>query len=223
MSKIRGYQPKHFSFNVEGGRCDACEGEGEQTVEMQFLADVHLLCEVCNGKRFKQEILEVQYKQKSISDVLDMTVDEAIDFFVEKKDVVQRLKPLQDVGLGYVHLGQSSSTLSGGEAQRVKLASFLTKGVAKDPVLFIFDEPTTGLHFHDINKLLKAFNALIEIGHTVVVVEHNIDVIKCADWIIDLGPKGGEEGGNLVFEGTPENLIKNKESLTAKYLKEKLR
>ncbi|HUM50435.1 MAG TPA: excinuclease ABC subunit UvrA [Chitinophagales bacterium] len=223
LSKIRGYQPKHFSFNVEGGRCDACEGEGEQTVEMQFLADVHLLCEVCNGKRFKQEILEVQYKQKSISDVLDMTVDEAIDFFVEKKDVVQRLKPLQDVGLGYVHLGQSSSTLSGGEAQRVKLASFLTKGVAKDPVLFIFDEPTTGLHFHDINKLLKAFNALIEIGHTVVVVEHNIDVIKCADWIIDLGPKGGEEGGNLVFEGTPENLIKNKESLTAKYLKEKLR
>ena len=223
LSKIRGYQPKHFSFNVEGGRCDACEGEGEQTVEMQFLADVHLVCEVCNGKRFKQEILEVQYQQKSISDVLDMTVDEAIDFFVEKKDVVQRLKPLQDVGLGYVHLGQSSSTLSGGEAQRVKLASFLTKGVAKDPVLFIFDEPTTGLHFHDINKLLKALNALIEIGHTVVVVEHNIDVIKCADWIIDLGPKGGEEGGNLVFEGTPENLIKNKESLTAKYLKEKLK
>jgi excinuclease ABC subunit A len=223
LSKIRGYQPKHFSFNVEGGRCDACEGEGEQTVEMQFLADVHLVCEVCNGKRFKQEILEVQYQQKSISDVLDMTVDEAIDFFVEKKDVVQKLKPLQDVGLGYVHLGQSSSTLSGGEAQRVKLASFLTKGVAKDPVLFIFDEPTTGLHFHDINKLLKALNALIEIGHTVVVVEHNIDVIKCADWIIDLGPKGGEEGGNLVFEGTPENLIKNKESLTAKYLKEKLK
>lgn len=223
LSKIRGYQPKHFSFNVEGGRCDACEGEGEQTVEMQFLADVHLVCEVCNGKRFKQEILEVQYQQKSISDVLDMTVDEAIDFFVEKKDVVQRLKPLQDVGLGYVHLGQSSSTLSGGEAQRVKLASFLTKGVAKDPVLFIFDEPTTGLHFHDINKLLKALNALIEIGHTVVVVEHNIDVIKCADWIIDLGPKGGEEGGNLVFEGTPENLIKNKESLTAIYLKEKLK
>ena len=222
LSKIRGYQAKHFSFNVEGGRCDACEGEGEQVVEMQFLADVHLVCEVCNGKRFKQEILEVTYNQKNIADVLDLTVDEAIEFFKDKKDVVGKLKPLQDVGLGYVHLGQSSSTLSGGEAQRVKLASFLTKGVAKEQVLFIFDEPTTGLHFHDINKLLKAFNALIEIGHTVVVVEHNIDVIKCADWIIDLGPKGGEEGGHLVFEGTPENLIKNKESITGVYLKEKL-
>jgi excinuclease ABC subunit A len=223
LSKIRGYQAKHFSFNVEGGRCDACEGEGEQVVEMQFLADVHLVCEVCNGKRFKQEILEVNYNGKNIADILDLTVDEAIEFFAEKKDVVSRLKPLQDVGLGYVHLGQSSSTLSGGEAQRVKLASFLTKGVAKEQVLFIFDEPTTGLHFHDINKLLKAFNALIEIGHTVLVVEHNIDVIKCADWIIDLGPKGGEEGGHLVFEGTPENLIKNKESITAIYLKEKLK
>ena len=223
LSKIRGYLPKHFSFNVEGGRCDACEGEGEQLVEMQFLADVHLLCEVCNGKRFKQEILEVTYNQKNIADILDLTVDEAILFFKEKKDVANKLQPLQDVGLGYAHLGQSSSTLSGGEAQRVKLASFLGKGMAKDSVFFIFDEPTTGLHFHDINKLLKAFNALIEIGHTVVVVEHNIDVIKCADWIIDLGPKGGEEGGNLVFEGTPENLIKVKESLTAKYLKEKLK
>lgn len=223
LSKIRAYQSKHFSFNVEGGRCDNCEGEGEQIVEMQFLADVHLVCEVCNGKRFKQEILEVNYNGKNIADVLELTVDDAIIFFKEKKDVVNKLKPLQDVGLGYVHLGQSSSTLSGGEAQRVKLASFLTKGVAKEQVLFIFDEPTTGLHFHDINKLLKAFNALIEIGHTVVVVEHNIDVIKCADWIIDLGPKGGEEGGHLVFEGTPENLIKNKESVTAIYLKEKLR
>lgn len=222
LSKIRGYQAKHFSFNVEGGRCDACEGEGEQVVEMQFLADVHLVCEVCNGKRFKQEILEVNYSGKNIAEILELTVDEAIEFFAEKKDVVSRLKPLQDVGLGYVHLGQSSSTLSGGEAQRVKLASFLTKGVAKEQVLFIFDEPTTGLHFHDINKLLKAFNALIEIGHTVVVVEHNIDVIKCADWIIDLGPKGGEEGGNLVFEGTPENLVKCKESVTGKYLKGKL-
>lgn len=222
LSKIRAYQSKHFSFNVEGGRCDNCEGEGEQIVEMQFLADVHLVCEVCNGKRFKQEILEVNYNGKNIADVLELTVDDAIDFFKEKKDVVNKLKPLQDVGLGYVHLGQSSSTLSGGEAQRVKLASFLTKGVAKEPVLFIFDEPTTGLHFHDINKLLKAFNALIEIGHTVLVVEHNIDVIKCADWIIDLGPKGGDEGGYLVFEGTPENLVKNKESVTAKYLKEKL-
>ncbi len=223
LSKIRGYQAKHFSFNVEGGRCDACEGEGEQVVEMQFLADVHLVCEVCSGKRFKQEILEVNYNGKNIADILDLTVDKAIEFFTEKKDVVNKLKPLQDVGLGYVHLGQSSSTLSGGEAQRVKLASFLTKGVAKEQVLFIFDEPTTGLHFHDINKLLKAFNALIEIGHTVLVVEHNIDVIKCADWIIDLGPKGGEEGGHLVFEGTPENLVKNKESITAIYLKEKLK
>ncbi len=222
LSKIRGYQAKHFSFNVEGGRCDACEGEGEQVVEMQFLADVHLVCEVCNGRRFKQEILEVTYNQKNIAEILDLTVDEAIEFFKEKKEVVTRLKPLQDVGLGYVHLGQSSSTLSGGEAQRVKLASFLTKGGIKESVLFIFDEPTTGLHFHDIHKLLKAFNALIEIGHTVVVVEHNIDVIKCADWIVDLGPKGGEEGGNLVFEGTPENLVKNKESITGTYLKERL-
>lgn len=222
LSKIRGYQSKHFSFNVEGGRCDACEGEGEQIVEMQFLADVHLQCEVCKGKRFKQEILEVTYNQKNVAEVLDLTVDEAMEFFKDKKEVVNRLKPLQEVGLGYVHLGQSSSTLSGGEAQRVKLASFLTKGAAKEPVLFIFDEPTTGLHFHDIHKLLKSFYALIEAGHSVLVVEHNIDVIKCADWIIDLGPKGGEEGGYLVFEGPPENLVKNKASLTAPYLKEKL-
>lgn len=222
LSKIRGYQPKHFSFNVEGGRCDACEGEGEQIVEMQFLADVHLQCEVCGGKRFKQEILEVNYNEKNIADVLELTVDDALLFFKDKKEVVARLQPLQDVGLGYIHLGQSSSTLSGGEAQRVKLASFLGKGAAKDPVLFIFDEPTTGLHFHDISKLLKAFYALIEIGHTVIVVEHNMDVIKCADWIVDLGPKGGEEGGNLVFQGTPEDMIKNKKSVTAVYLKEKL-
>lgn len=222
LSKIRGYQPKHFSFNVDGGRCDACQGEGEKTVEMQFLADVHLVCEVCHGKRFKQEVLEVNYNSKNIADVLEMTVDEAMGFFKEKKDIINGLSPLQEVGLGYIHLGQSSSTLSGGEAQRVKLASFLAKGTTKEPVLFIFDEPTTGLHFHDINKLLKAFNALIEIGHTVVVIEHNIDVIKCADWIVDLGPKGGDEGGHLVFEGTPENLIKHPKSLTAKYLKEKL-
>lgn len=222
LSKIRAYQAKHFSFNVEGGRCDACEGEGEQVVEMQILADVHLVCEVCKGKRFKQEILEVNYNDKNIAAVLDLTVDDAITFFAAKKDIVNKLKPLQDVGLGYIHLGQSSSTLSGGEAQRVKLASFLTKGVAKEAVLFVFDEPTTGLHFHDIHKLLKSFNALIEIGHTVVVIEHNLDVIKCADWIMDLGPKGGEEGGHLVFEGTPEELIKNKESITGKYLKEKL-
>lgn len=222
LSKVRGYEAKHFSFNVEGGRCDACEGEGEQVVEMQFLADVHLVCESCKGKRFKNEILEVNYKEKNIADVLGMTVDEAIGFFADKKDVVQRLKPLQDVGLGYVQLGQSSSTLSGGEAQRVKLASFLTKGAAKEPVLFIFDEPTTGLHFHDIHKLLGAFNALIEAGHTVVVVEHNLEVIKCGDWIIDLGPVGGEAGGHLVFEGTPEGLVKCKQSVTGKYLKEKL-
>ena len=222
LSKIRGYQPKHFSFNVDGGRCDACQGEGEQIVEMQFLADVHLECEVCHGKRFKQEILEVNYNGKNIAEILDLTVEEAMEFFKEKKEVVNKLKPLQEVGLGYIHLGQSSSTLSGGEAQRVKLASFLAKGATKEPVLFIFDEPTTGLHFHDINKLLKALNALIEIGHTVIVVEHNMDVIKCADWIIDLGPKGGDEGGHLIFEGTPENMIKNANSITAKYLKEKL-
>ncbi|HNE49489.1 MAG TPA: excinuclease ABC subunit UvrA [Chitinophagales bacterium] len=222
LSKIRGYQPKHFSFNVEGGRCDACEGEGEQIVEMQFLADVHLVCEVCQGNRFKQEILEVHYNGKNIAEILALTVDDAIEFFKERKEIVSRLKPLQEVGLGYIHLGQSSSTLSGGEAQRVKLASFLTKGTAKDPVLFIFDEPTTGLHFHDINKLLTAFNALVEIGHTVIVVEHNLDVIKCADWIVDLGPKGGEDGGYLLFEGTPEELVKNKDSITAKYLKKKI-
>jgi len=223
LSKIRGYQPKHFSFNVEGGRCDNCEGEGEKIVEMQFLADVHLPCDVCHGKRFKAEILEVTYKEKNIADILQLTVDEAILFFNEKKDICNRLQPLQDVGLGYVHLGQSSSTLSGGEAQRVKLASFLSKGSAKEPVLFIFDEPTTGLHFHDIYKLLNAFHALIEIGHSVIVIEHNLDVIKCADWIVDLGLKGGDEGGYLVFEGTPENLLKNKASITGKYLKEKMR
>ncbi|MEZ5053582.1 MAG: excinuclease ABC subunit UvrA [Chitinophagales bacterium] len=222
LSKIRGYQPKHFSFNVEGGRCDNCEGEGEKVVEMQFLADVHLQCDVCKGKRFKQEILEVTYKEKNIADVLALTVDEAIEFFKDKKEVATRLKPLQEVGLGYVHLGQSSSTLSGGEAQRVKLASFLSKGATKEPVLFIFDEPTTGLHFHDIQKLLKAFNALIEIGHSIIVIEHNLDVIKCADWIVDLGPTGGENGGHLLFEGTPENLVKHKESITGKYLKQKL-
>ena len=208
---------------MEGGRCDNCEGEGEKIVEMQFLADVHLPCDVCHGKRFKAEILEVTYKEKNIADILQLTVDEAILFFNEKKDICNRLQPLQDVGLGYVHLGQSSSTLSGGEAQRVKLASFLSKGSAKEPVLFIFDEPTTGLHFHDIYKLLNAFHALIEIGHSVIVIEHNLDVIKCADWIVDLGLKGGDEGGYLVFEGTPENLLKNKASITGKYLKEKMR
>ncbi len=222
LSKMRGYQPKHFSFNVDGGRCETCLGEGETVVEMQFLADIHLTCETCKGKRFKSEILEVHYKEKSISDVLDMSVEEAIDFFSEKKDLVQKLQPLADVGLGYVQLGQSSSTLSGGEAQRVKLASFLQKGSNRQPVFFLFDEPTTGLHFHDINKLLKAFNALVDAGHTVVVVEHNLDIIKCADYIIDLGPTGGKEGGHLLFQGTPEGLVQEEKSVTGKFLKEKL-
>jgi excinuclease ABC subunit A len=222
LSKLRGYQLKDFSFNVEGGRCETCKGEGEVIVEMQFLADVHLKCEECNGKRFKEEILEVQYKGKNIYEILELSVDEAIDFFADHSDVVQKLLPLQNVGLGYVKLGQSSSTLSGGEAQRVKLASFLTRGTAPNPILFIFDEPTTGLHFHDINKLVSAFNQLIEAGHTVVVIEHNMDVIKCADWLIDLGPEGGDEGGYLVYEGVPEGLVSVKNSYTAKYLKPKL-
>ncbi|MEY3159203.1 MAG: excinuclease subunit, partial [Bacteroidota bacterium] len=204
LSKIRGYQPKHFSFNVDGGRCDACKGEGEQLVEMQFLADVHLTCESCNGKRFKEEVLEVSYKGKNIHDVLEMSVDEAILFFTDHKETAQKLKPLSDVGLGYVKLGQSSNTLSGGEAQRVKLASFLGKGKGhQDKILFIFDEPTTGLHFHDINKLLMSFNALIDQGHSIIVIEHNTDVIKSADWLIELGPEAGDEGGKIIYEGIP--------------------
>ena len=224
LSKIRGYKAKHFSFNVDGGRCETCKGEGEVTIGMQFMADVHLPCETCKGKRFKKEILEVNFENKSIADVLEMTIDEATAFFKqhEQKKIVTKLKPLQDVGLGYVQLGQASSTLSGGEAQRIKLASFLVKGTTKDKVLFIFDEPTTGLHFHDIKKLLASFNALIEKGHTIVVIEHNIDLIKCADYIIDLGKDGGKTGGNLLFQGLPENLVKVKESYTAKYLAEKL-
>ncbi len=222
LSKIRGYQPKHFSFNVDGGRCETCKGEGETVVEMQFLADIHLTCEECKGKRFKKEVLEVRYKGKSIADVLELSIEEAIEFFEDKKDLVQKLQPLADVGLGYVQLGQSSSTLSGGEAQRVKLASFLQKGSSRNPVLFLFDEPTTGLHFHDINKLLGAFYALIESGHTVVVVEHNLEVIKCADYIIDLGPKGGAEGGYLLYQGTPEGLVKEEKSVTGKFLRGKL-
>ncbi|HLP18673.1 MAG TPA: excinuclease ABC subunit UvrA, partial [Chitinophagales bacterium] len=198
LSKIRGYQPKDFSFNVEGGRCETCKGEGEVVVEMQFLADVHLKCEACNGKKFKEEVLEVQYKGKNIYEILELSVDEAVEFFKEDNDITTKLLPLQKVGLGYVKLGQSSSTLSGGEAQRVKLASFLNKGAAPNPILFIFDEPTTGLHFHDINKLMSSFNQLIEAGHSVIVIEHNMDVIKCADWLIDLGPEGGDEGGELV-------------------------
>ena len=225
LSKMRGFLPKHFSFNVDGGRCDACKGEGEQVVEMQFLADVHLTCDVCNGRRFKEEVLEVTYKQKSIYDVLEMSVEDAIDFFSspsgggqEGVAVANKIKPLSDVGLGYVKLGQSSSTLSGGEAQRVKLASFLGKGKAQGSILFIFDEPTTGLHFHDIKKLLASFNALIEQGHSIIVIEHNTDVIKSADWVIDLGPEAGDGGGNLVFAGKPLDLKKCKESFTAKYL-----
>ena len=224
LSTIRNYKPKHFSFNVEGGRCEVCKGEGEVTIEMQFMADVHLECDVCNGKRFKKEVLEVKYDGKSIDDILNLTIDDAVAFFSENlvTKIAQKLKPLQDVGLGYVQLGQSSSTLSGGEAQRIKLASFLVKGHTKDKALFIFDEPTTGLHFHDIKKLLASFNALIEKGHSIVVIEHNIELIKCADYIIDLGPEGGKNGGNLIFQGTPEKLAKNKKSHTAKYLAEKL-
>jgi excinuclease ABC subunit A len=218
LSKMRAFQPKHFSFNVDGGRCDTCKGEGEQVVEMQFLADVHLTCEVCGGKRFKEEVLEVQYKNKNIHDVLEMSVDDAMIFFADEKDVVNKIKALQDVGLGYIKLGQSSDTLSGGEAQRVKLASFLGKGKAQGHILFIFDEPTTGLHFHDIKKLLASFNALIEQGHSILVIEHNTDVIKSADWVIDLGLEAGEDGGNIVFNGTPVDLKKNKTSYTAKFL-----
>ncbi|CAM1352974.1 excinuclease ABC subunit UvrA [Tenacibaculum insulae] len=224
LSKIRNYQPKHFSFNVEGGRCEVCKGEGEVTIEMQFMADVHLQCDTCNGKRFKKEVLEVTFGGKSIDDILNSTIDDAVAFFAdnEQPKIAKKLKPLQDVGLGYVQLGQSSSTLSGGEAQRIKLASFLIKGNTKDKALFIFDEPTTGLHFHDIKKLLASFNALIEKGHSIIVIEHNIELIKCADYIIDLGLEGGKNGGNLIFTGTPEELAKNKKSYTAKYLQEKL-
>ncbi len=218
LAKVRGFLPKHFSFNVDGGRCDACKGEGEQIVEMQFLADVHLTCEVCGGKRFKEEVIEVTYKGKSIHDVLEMSVDESIAFFEEEKNLAKAIQPLQDVGLGYVKLGQSSNTLSGGEAQRVKLASFLGKGKGAGHILFIFDEPTTGLHFHDIKKLLASFNKLIEQGHSLLVIEHNTDVIKCADWLIDLGPEAGDAGGNLVYAGIPEGIKKVKESYTGRYL-----
>ncbi|MCC6690373.1 MAG: excinuclease ABC subunit UvrA [Bacteroidia bacterium] len=230
LAKTRGYKPSHFSFNVDGGRCDVCEGEGYVTIEMQFMADIELLCENCNGKRFKQETLEVLYRGKTISDILDLTVDDAIAFFeaaqpatsAERK-VVNKLMPLSETGLGYVHLGQSSSTLSGGEAQRIKLASFLGAGKnANGTTLFIFDEPTTGLHFHDISKLLGAFNALIRQGHSVIVIEHNAEVIKCADWVIDLGPEGGDKGGYIVFEGTPEDLVKCEKSYTGQFLKKKI-
>ncbi len=224
LSKMRGFLPKHFSFNVDGGRCDTCKGEGEQVVEMQFLADVHLTCESCGGKKFKEEVLEVKYKDKNIYDVLEMSVDEAIEFFSlpggsrEETNTAKAIQPLSDVGLGYVKLGQSSNTLSGGEAQRVKLASFLGKGRVNNKILFIFDEPTTGLHFNDIKKLLISFNALIEQGHSILVIEHNTDVIRSADWVIDLGPEAGDGGGELVFSGPPANLKKIKNSHTARFL-----
>jgi len=225
-SKFNGFKPSHFSFNIEGGRCEECQGEGEITVEMQFMADIHLVCESCKGKRFRDEILEITFEEKNIYDILDLTVDEAIDFFgsnksTSAKKIAKLLKPLQDVGLGYVKLGQSSSTLSGGESQRIKLASFLAKEKSS-PSLFIFDEPTTGLHFHDIRKLLDSFNALIARGHSIIIIEHNLDVIKCADWVIDLGPEGGKDGGRIIFEGKPEDLVNVPESYTGKALIEKL-
>jgi excinuclease ABC subunit A len=222
MSKQRGFKTKHFSFNVEGGRCENCQGEGEEIVEMQFMADLHLKCEECNGKKFKEEVLEVEFKHKSIFDVLELTVDEAIKFFDGQKSIINKLLPLQEVGLGYIKLGQSSNSLSGGEAQRIKLATFLAKSQSKEKVLFIFDEPTTGLHFHDIKKLLKSFNALIDKGHSIVVIEHNLDVVKCADWVIDLGPEGGDRGGELMFAGTPEDMVKCEASVTGAFLQEKM-
>ena len=224
LSKIRGYQAKHFSFNVDAGRCEICKGEGSINVEMVFMADVSLPCDACNGKRFQKEVLEISFAGKNIYELLTSTVDDALAFFKENKQdkIIQKLQPLQDVGLGYVQLGQSSSTLSGGEAQRIKLASFLVKGSNKEKALFVFDEPTTGLHFHDIKKLLASFDALIEKGHSIIVIEHNLDMIKCADWVIDLGPEGGENGGQILAIGTPEEVAKNKKSITGKYLKEKL-
>ena len=222
LAKARGYKPGYFSFNTEGGRCEVCEGEGYVTVGMQFMADVHLVCEECHGTRFKEETLEVLYNGKNVSEVLDMTVNQAIEFFEGQEAVLDRLRPLQDVGLGYLKLGQSSSSLSGGEAQRVKLASYLIKGGSERPKLFIFDEPSTGLHFHDIQKLIHAFGSLIEKGHTIVVIEHHHDIIKVADWVIDMGPEGGREGGRLLFAGTPEQLVRHTTSYTARFLRDKL-
>jgi excinuclease ABC subunit A len=227
LAKARGYKPGYFSFNVEGGRCEMCEGEGEITVGMQFMADVHLTCDTCLGRRFKQETLEIEYRGKSIADILEMDIDEAYRFFLEGTDkleqkIVEKIQPLIDVGLGYLKVGQSSSTMSGGEAQRIKLASFLSKGAQSPSTLFIFDEPTTGLHFYDIDKLIIAFQSLIHSGHSVLVIEHNTEVIKCADWIIDLGPEGGEHGGYVLFTGTPEELAKQENNSTGKFLVTKL-
>jgi excinuclease ABC subunit A len=229
LAKMRGYKPGYFSFNIEGGRCEECEGEGRVKIEMQFMADIYLTCESCGGRRFKDEVLDVKYQEKNITDILEMTVDEAIEFFGSKdknntseKRILAKLQPLSDVGLGYLHLGQPSSTLSGGEAQRIKLAFFLTRGNTEKPTLFIFDEPTTGLHFHDISKLLDAFNALVENGHSLVVIEHNLEVIKCADWIIDLGPEGGQQGGQLIYQGVPEGIVSVEASHTGSFLASKL-
>jgi excinuclease ABC subunit A len=222
LAKARSYKPAHFSFNVDGGRCEVCQGEGTVTVEMQFMADLHLTCESCGGKRFKQEILEVKYQDKDIAEILDLTVDDSLAFFHSDPKLIEKLLPLQEVGLGYVRLGQSSDTLSGGEAQRVKLASFLGKGHAhKGSTLFIFDEPTTGLHFHDIKKLLRAINALVDQGDSVIIIEHNMEMVKSADWIIDLGPEGGDGGGYVTFAGLPEDMIKLDDNYTARFLKDK--
>lgn len=228
ISKARGYKPGFFSFNVDGGRCEVCEGEGEITVGMQFMADVHLTCEQCNGTRFKSETLEVKYRDLSISDMLNMDIESAFAFFSESSEkleqkIAQKIEPLVKVGLGYLKMGQASNTLSGGEAQRIKLASFLARGKNNPPTLFIFDEPTTGLHFYDVNKLIIAFNELINTGHSIIVIEHNLDVIKCADYLIDLGPEGGVNGGNIVFKGTPEEMINSENSITGQFLKEKLK
>ena len=227
LAKHHGYKPSHFSFNIDGGRCDECQGEGIIKVEMQFMADVHLICESCHGKRFKETILEIKYRGKNIYNILELTVNQAIDFFDQKKEslekkIVNRLMPLKEVGLAYLKLGQASSTLSGGESQRIKLATFLGKENADQNKLFIFDEPTTGLHFHDINRLLDAFKALIVKGNTVLIIEHNIEIIKSADWIIDLGKEGGDKGGYIVFEGTPEEIVKCKNSYTGRYLQNKI-
>ncbi|WP_316772719.1 excinuclease ABC subunit UvrA [Pedobacter frigiditerrae] len=222
-AKAAGLKPAAFSFNVEGGRCDTCQGEGEVKIEMQFMADIYLPCETCGGRRFKQQVLDVTYQDKNVADILDLTIEEAVEFFAKEPKILQKLNPLLDVGLGYVHLGQSSNTLSGGEAQRIKLASFLIKGNNAHKTMFIFDEPTTGLHFHDIKKLLKALNTLIEQGNTILVIEHNMDMIKCADWVIDIGPEGGDKGGHVVFEGKPEDLLKAKDSYTGQFLKAHLK
>ncbi len=229
LAQMRGYKPGYFSFNIEGGRCEECEGEGVVHIEMQFMADIELVCDHCHGKRFKDDVLDVTYAGKNIADILELSIDQAIDFFGDENNhstlanrIIAKLKPLQDVGLGYLRLGQSSSTLSGGEAQRIKLAYFLAKGYSNNPTLFIFDEPTTGLHFHDISKLVEAFEALIAHKHTVIVIEHNLDIVKCADWIIDLGPEGGEAGGYICFEGTPEEMVERSESYTAQYLRQKI-